>query len=71
MTSEVSTAVSAGCQAMSLVTSKIAEAKTKAAAAKPGELKARQAAYNKKACLKRKAKKLAAQPPQGSQAEAA
>jgi len=71
MTSEVSTAVSAGCQAMSLVTSKIAEAKTKAAAAKPGEVKARQAAYNKKACLKRKAKKLAAQPPQGSQAEAA
>jgi hypothetical protein len=37
-------------------------------AAKPGELKARQAAYNKKPCLKRKAKKLAAQPPQGSQA---
>ena len=36
MTSEVSTAVSAGCQAMSLVTAKIAEAKTKAAAAKPG-----------------------------------
>jgi hypothetical protein len=68
MTSEVSTAVSAGCQAMSLVTAKIAEAKTKAAAAKPRELKARQAAYNMKACLKRKAKKLAAQPPQGYQA---
>jgi len=68
MTSEVSTAVSAGCQAMSLATAKITEAKTKAAAAKPGELKARQAAYNKKACLKRKAKKLAAQPSQESQA---
>ena len=67
MTGEVVTAVSTAREAMDSVTAKIAAAKAKAAAARPAELKARQAVYNKRAYLKRRAKKLACQQSQESQ----
>jgi hypothetical protein len=67
MTGEVVTAVSTAREAMDSVTAKIAAAKAKAAAGRPAELKARQAVYNKRAYLKRRAKKLACQQPQESQ----
>lgn len=60
MTSEVTTAVLAAGEAMKAAMAKLSEAKAKAAAARPTELKARRAVYNKRAVMKRKAKELAA-----------
>jgi hypothetical protein len=67
MTDEVKAAVSAACETMKPVTARLAEAKAKAAAARPAELKARTAIYNKRAFLKRKAKQLAAEQQHKSQ----
>lgn len=64
LTSEVTTAAAAAGEAMKGAMAKLAEAKAKAEAARPAELKARQAVYNKRAYLKRKAKQQAAEQPQ-------
>jgi hypothetical protein len=62
MTPEISQAATAAGEAMKSVVAKLAEAKAKAEAARPAELKARQAEYNKRAYLKRKAKEQAMKP---------
>jgi hypothetical protein len=71
MTEEVKAYVAAACEAMKPVTAKLDAAKAKADAARPAELKARLAVYNKRAYTKRQALKLAAQqlpqPPTGTE----
>jgi hypothetical protein len=61
MTPQLAGLVSTAQQAAQAAAAKLTEAKAKAAANQPAELKARQAVYNKRAYLKRKANKLAQQ----------
>lgn len=67
MTSELATKVSTACEAAKQAAMKLGEVKAKAADARPAELKARQAVYNKRAYLKRKARELAAEQQHESQ----
>jgi hypothetical protein len=61
MTPQLAGLVSTAQQAAQAAAAKLTEAKAKAAANRPAELKARQAVYNKRAYLKRKSNKLAQQ----------